>query len=174
MMPLLTPFSLVPGAYYENKKLIAVVPNLPFFWAAYRCWSHHKGFVFEFIKLIVALKGAEHLELILRTNSIISEPSNVLDNIYRLKKIPHLTQTDVSMGTATEELLLQKEQFSLIANELHEDELATLGKRAITQIAKRLDMNALAKDEAKAAETTHAKAPKVLEDNADNDTRKRQ
>ena len=43
VIPLSLPLSLVPGISPRLPELIVVVPNLPFFYAVYRIWSHHKG-----------------------------------------------------------------------------------------------------------------------------------
>jgi Mitochondrial K+-H+ exchange-related len=43
VIPLVSPLSLVPGIHSWINSLMLVLPNFPFFYAAYRCWSHHRG-----------------------------------------------------------------------------------------------------------------------------------
>ncbi|KAF1992420.1 hypothetical protein K402DRAFT_443182 [Aulographum hederae CBS 113979] len=70
--PLTAPFTIVP-----------VIPNIPFFYVAYRGWSHWK-----------ALRGSQHLQLICKLQSQVPtssktapailtlEPSSTLDSLY--------------------------------------------------------------------------------------------
>lgn len=117
-----------------------VLPNLPFFYAAYRLWSHHKGtYPWSFSCLPSALKGAEYLEELLNQNELRSESSPILDKIYALEKPPTLTREDIPLGQGSEELLLNKAQLSDLAKEFQDNEILVLGKRAITQITKKLE-----------------------------------
>ncbi|KAJ8133507.1 hypothetical protein O1611_g114 [Lasiodiplodia mahajangana] len=59
-MPISAPFALVP-----------IVPNLPFFYLAYRAWSHYR-----------ALAGGKHLQWLLSKKFITLHPSKTLDTIY--------------------------------------------------------------------------------------------
>ena len=60
LMPFTAPFMLVP-----------VVPNLPFFYVAYRAWCHYR-----------AMQGATHLQLLLSQNRLVLTGSKTLDEIY--------------------------------------------------------------------------------------------
>ena len=92
------------------------------------------------IQLMTALKGGEHLNQLLNSDRLISQPSPLLDKIYALKSIPKLTLEDtVSLGTPTQELLISKDKLSEIAQEFNDNEISVLGNRAIIQITKRLN-----------------------------------
>lgn len=98
------------------------------------------------------MKATGYLEQLLQSNSLISEPSTVLDKIYALEKPPILTLQDVTLGSSASELLLQKEQFVSIATEFKDDEIAVMGKRAINQLTKQLDGDIAKREEAKRQE----------------------
>jgi len=119
-----------------------VIPNFPFFYAVYRIWSHHKGCPNSFIWLILALKGGDYLEQLIEENALVSEPSEILDKIYGLKTPPMLTHADIPLDSPKEELLISKDQFTSIAETFQDNEIAVLGKRAITQITKHLEAEA--------------------------------
>ena len=59
-LPFTIPFALVP-----------VVPNIPFFYLAYRCWSHWR-----------ALKGSDHLDFILDHRMVHIKSSPELETLY--------------------------------------------------------------------------------------------
>ncbi|KAI1162425.1 mitochondrial K+-H+ exchange-related-domain-containing protein [Nemania serpens] len=59
-MPITAPFALVP-----------IVPNLPFFYLAFRAWSHYR-----------ALAGGKHLKWLSSNNFLTVWPSEILDTIY--------------------------------------------------------------------------------------------
>lgn len=60
LMPFTAPFMLIP-----------VVPNIPFFYVAFRAWSHYR-----------AMEGSKHLNLLLDQDRITYSASSVLDDIY--------------------------------------------------------------------------------------------
>jgi len=160
VIPLSLPLSLVPGTAPISHALIVVLPNLPFFYAVYRIWSHHKGTYLEFVWLIIALKGGDYLEQLIREDALVSEPSKILDKIYALKSPPKLTRSDIPLDTPKEELMISKDQFSSIAEQFKDNEIAVLGKRAITQITKQLDAKAQKQDEEKRQQLEADKATK--------------
>lgn len=59
-MPITAPLGLLP-----------VIPNLPFFYLAYRAWSHYR-----------ALAGGKHLQWLLSRNFFTLSPSDTLDAFY--------------------------------------------------------------------------------------------
>ncbi|CAK7232494.1 hypothetical protein SCUCBS95973_008278 [Sporothrix curviconia] len=64
-MPISAPFGLVP-----------VIPNIPFFYLAYRAWSHWR-----------ALSGGKHIQYLLeKENGLVYTPSPILDAIYAKEK----------------------------------------------------------------------------------------
>ncbi|KAJ7486095.1 mitochondrial K+-H+ exchange-related-domain-containing protein [Mycena galericulata] len=58
--PLTAPFMIVP-----------VIPNLPFFFCAWRAWSHYQ-----------ALRAARHVDALLQTGKIVPEANAALDAVY--------------------------------------------------------------------------------------------
>ncbi|KAF8171935.1 mitochondrial K+-H+ exchange-related-domain-containing protein [Mycena galopus ATCC 62051] len=58
--PLTAPFMIVP-----------IIPNLPFFFCAWRAWSHYQ-----------ALRGARHVDALLQNGKIIPTPDTTLDAVY--------------------------------------------------------------------------------------------
>ena len=104
---------------------------------------------FDFIWLIPALKGGDYLEQLIRENALVSEPSEILDKIYALKSPPTLTLSDIPLGSPKEELLISKDQFASIAEEFDDNEIAVLGKRAISQITRHLDAEVQKQEEEK-------------------------
>ena len=102
----------------------------------------------EGIGLMKALKATEYLEQLLKSDSLLSEPSTVLDKIYALQKPPILTLQEVTLGPSTSELMLGKDQLQEIATEYKDDEIAVLGKRAISQLTKQLDGEIVKREDA--------------------------
>jgi hypothetical protein len=102
----------------------------------------------EEIGLMKALKATEYLEQLLKSDSLISEPSTVLKKIYALEKPPFLTLQEVRLGSSTSELLLGTEQLKEIATEYRDEEIAVLGKRAISQLTKQLDGEIVKREDA--------------------------
>jgi hypothetical protein len=72
----------------------------------------------------------------------------MLDKIYGLKSKPALTIKDVALRSPEEELLLTKDEFEDIAKEFEDEEIAVLGRRAITQITTALNKEQMNKQEA--------------------------
>lgn len=60
LMPFTAPFMLVP-----------IVPNLPFFYVAFRAWSHYR-----------AMMGSSHLKILIDQDRISYSPSEILDELY--------------------------------------------------------------------------------------------
>ncbi|KAK4226196.1 mitochondrial K+-H+ exchange-related-domain-containing protein [Podospora fimiseda] len=65
-MPLTIPVGILP-----------VIPNIPFFYLAYRAWSHWR-----------AIKGGQHLTFLLKNNLITLRPSPIVDAVYARQKQP--------------------------------------------------------------------------------------
>ncbi|KJR88804.1 uncharacterized protein SPSK_07711 [Sporothrix schenckii 1099-18] len=63
-MPITAPFVLVP-----------VIPNIPFFYLAYRAWSHWR-----------ALSGSKHIQHLLANKGLVYTSSPILDAIYDKEK----------------------------------------------------------------------------------------
>ncbi|MCJ1430370.1 hypothetical protein MMC29_008288 [Sticta canariensis] len=64
-MPISAPFALIP-----------IVPNIPFFYLAFRAWSHWR-----------ARSGSAHIEFLLENKLIELAPSSILDKVYAVQGI---------------------------------------------------------------------------------------
>ncbi|MCJ1250484.1 hypothetical protein MMC30_007712 [Trapelia coarctata] len=64
-MPVTLPFGLIP-----------ILPNIPFFYMAFRAWSHWR-----------ALSGSQHIEYLLKQGLIKSVPSRTLSSFYALQVV---------------------------------------------------------------------------------------
>ncbi|KDR83089.1 hypothetical protein GALMADRAFT_238906 [Galerina marginata CBS 339.88] len=60
-------------------KIIPIIPNLPFFFCAWRLWSHYRAY-----------QAAEYLESLLNHDLIVPQPSEALDQVYKTYQLsPH-------------------------------------------------------------------------------------
>ncbi|KAG9787996.1 hypothetical protein ABEF93_003992 [Exophiala dermatitidis] len=117
-MPFTIPFALVP-----------VIPNIPFFYATYRCWSHWR-----------ALKGSDHLDFILdnRLYKLTSSPE--IEELYEqvapdAPDFTFVTRLQVLDGSAPpEQILLPSGSHSLVAKVTGVPELSNEVERALWQI----------------------------------------
>ncbi|KIW96143.1 uncharacterized protein Z519_03210 [Cladophialophora bantiana CBS 173.52] len=117
-MPICIPFALVP-----------VIPNFPFFYAAYRCWSHWR-----------ALKGSDHLDFIVdnRLFRPISPPE--IEDLYEqvapdAPDFTFITRSQVLDGSAPpEQIILPADSHNLVAKITGVPELSGEVERAIWQI----------------------------------------
>ncbi|KAI8624286.1 mitochondrial K+-H+ exchange-related-domain-containing protein [Xylariaceae sp. FL1651] len=124
-MPLSAPFALVP-----------VIPNLPFFYLAYRAWSHYR-----------ALAGGKHLQWLVSNNFLTMSPSKILDTFYPGRfpspetseresaqaNIKGSYQSDTRLSDE-EILLLTQERGRQLAQALEIPELEAELERAIWQV----------------------------------------
>ncbi|EXJ95132.1 hypothetical protein A1O1_00251 [Capronia coronata CBS 617.96] len=117
-MPFTIPFALVP-----------IVPNIPFFYAAYRCWSHWR-----------ALKGSDHLDFILdhRLYRLLSPPE--IEELYE-QVVPDapdftfVTRLQLLDGsTPPEKILLPADSHTVVAKVTGVPELSNEVERALWQI----------------------------------------
>lgn len=81
-MPISAPFALIP-----------VIPNLPFFYLAYRAWSHWH-----------ALSGGKHLQFLLQNKLLIMKPSPILDAVYAKQKGPLPSSPEPTTSPGAEQL----------------------------------------------------------------------
>jgi len=122
-MPFTLPFALVP-----------VIPNIPFFYAAYRCWSHWR-----------ALKGSDHLDFILdnRLYRPISPPE--IEELYEQvapdsPDFTFVTRSQVEDGSATpEQIILPADSHNLVATVTGVPELSGEVERAAWQIQQQFE-----------------------------------
>ncbi|KAG6844060.1 hypothetical protein H0H87_010058 [Tephrocybe sp. NHM501043] len=59
--PFTAPFMIIP-----------IIPNIPFFFCAWRSWSHYKAY-----------KASQYLQTLIDNDSLVPEPSEALDTIYK-------------------------------------------------------------------------------------------
>jgi len=118
-LPLTLPFVLVP-----------VIPNIPFFYLAFRCWSHWR-----------ALKGSDHLDFLLDHRLLRPVSSAELEQIYLITapKLQHsftyVTRSQVMEGADPEEqMLLTRSSHKLVAKTLNIPELGVEVERAVHQV----------------------------------------
>ncbi|KAK1146466.1 hypothetical protein N8T08_002895 [Aspergillus melleus] len=116
--------------------LIPLIPNVPFFYLAYRGWSHWR-----------ALNGSRHLEFLVEKNllKLVSYPaleqlyakrvSRALENIPVEKPVPQMVE-DVENSKDT--LLLRMTDAKKLATILDAPELALEAERAIVQVEEQL------------------------------------
>ncbi|KAJ6143597.1 Protein of unknown function DUF2343 [Penicillium samsonianum] len=134
--PITAPFGLVP-----------VVPNIPFFYLAYRGWSHWR-----------ALNGSRHLEFLVDKNLLnpISLPE--LEQLYAKRASGALegTTTETSYSEVADDIeqsedrvLLKMSDAKKLATILEAPELALEAERAIIQVREQLEAAAKAKQEKK-------------------------
>lgn len=70
-----------PLLYWRLLISLASIPNIPFFYLAYRAWSHWR-----------ALGGGKHIQFLLQNQLLIHKPSPILDEVYA-KQSPPLPST---------------------------------------------------------------------------------
>ncbi|CAI7668076.1 hypothetical protein PCG10_000410 [Penicillium crustosum] len=130
--PITAPFGLIP-----------VVPNIPFFYLAYRGWSHWR-----------ALNGSRHLEFLVEKNLLnpISLPE--IEQLYAKRASQKLegTTTETSYSDVAENIeqsedrvLLKMSDAKRLATILDAPELALEAERAIIQVSQQLEAAAKTK-----------------------------
>lgn len=123
-MPIAVPFALVP-----------VIPNLPFFYLAYRAWSHWR-----------AIAGGKHLQFLTQKKLLALSPSAILDQVYaaRQKALPPVSDPAVvptesaeepssPQGEGEEVLLIDKDSPRQIVEALNLAEVEVELERALWQ-----------------------------------------
>lgn len=128
------------------------VPNIPFFYLAFRCYSHWRGtfVVLECnadLKLtLAALKGSDHLDLLVDHRLFTPMSTPQIETLYEQvapklsNSFTFVTRSQVLEGTDPEEkMLLQPGVHKLIAESLEVPELAIEVERAVRQVKESLD-----------------------------------
>lgn len=117
-MPLTIPFALVP-----------VIPNIPFFYATYRCWSHWR-----------ALKGSDHLENILNHRLYRPISTKEVEELYdhiapNSPDFNFVTASQIGDSTLPKEkLILTAKSHTVVARVLQVPELSGEIERAVWQV----------------------------------------
>ncbi|GIK04573.1 hypothetical protein Aspvir_008656 [Aspergillus viridinutans] len=143
-------WSLVAAPFTAPIALIPVVPNIPFFYLAYRGWSHWR-----------ALNGSKHLEYLVEKDLLnpISFPG--LEQLYakRVARVLGNNDSEKSASSMVEEVELSEDRLLLdmadakkLASILDAPELALEAERAIFQVGESL------KAQHQAAKTDHGSA----------------
>ncbi|PKX94068.1 mitochondrial K+-H+ exchange-related family protein [Aspergillus novofumigatus IBT 16806] len=127
-------WSLIAAPFTAPVALIPVVPNIPFFYLAYRGWSHWR-----------ALNGSKHLEYLVEKDLLnpISFPG--LEQLYAKRVARVLGDSEKSASSMVEEversedrLLLDMADAKKLASILDAPELALEAERAIFQVGESL------------------------------------
>ena len=120
------------------------IPNIPFFYLAFRAWSHWR-----------ALSGSRHIEFLLEKKLITPQPSNILDELYSAGKKPFNTSASLPTTSSTPEdstapeetIILHKSDGKRIAEALKIPELNVELDRAVWQVKKALEAKKELKEE---------------------------
>jgi Mitochondrial K+-H+ exchange-related len=111
------------------------IPNVPFFYLAYRAWSHWR-----------ALAGGKHIQFLLKNQLLSRSPSDALDRIYAQaslpppdgKTAPQQSQESApgksSIQDEVEVILIQKETAKQLTEALEIPEVETELERALWQV----------------------------------------
>jgi len=70
----------------------AIIPNLPFFFCAWRSWSHYRGIyclrssgvLVSNLNSLIAYRSSQYLQSLLEHNLIVPEASESLDEVYKI------------------------------------------------------------------------------------------
>ncbi|KAJ5852461.1 uncharacterized protein N7529_011846 [Penicillium soppii] len=137
-------WSMIAAPITAPLGLIPVVPNIPFFYLAYRGWSHWR-----------ALNGSKHLEFIVEKNLLnpISLPE--LEDLYAKRASRALEKTEIDtpyseiaedIEQSDDRILLKMSDAKKLATILEAPELALEAERAIIQVSEQLEATAKAKE----------------------------
>ncbi|KAI8956911.1 hypothetical protein F5Y11DRAFT_124759 [Daldinia sp. FL1419] len=122
---------------YISNQCRVRIPNLPFFYLAYRAWSHWR-----------ALAGGKHIQFLCERNLFSLSPSPILDTIYTpLLPNPSIPKEQIadadraststtgsSQESAEERMLLSQENGRQLVKALEIPELEVELERAIWQV----------------------------------------
>ena len=77
----------------KRKILLAIIPNIPFFFCAWRSWSHYRG-IYSFgiilvllvsdTNYVIAYRSSQYLQSLLDHDLILPEASEPLDEVYNM------------------------------------------------------------------------------------------
>ncbi|RHZ66704.1 hypothetical protein CDV55_107381 [Aspergillus turcosus] len=129
-------WSLIAAPFTAPIALIPVVPNIPFFYLAYRGWSHWR-----------ALNGSKHLEYLVEKDLLNPVSFPGLERLYA-KRVASVLGNNVSEKSASsmveeverseDRLLLDMADAKKLASILDAPELALEAERAIFQVGESL------------------------------------
>lgn len=117
LAPLTAPFMVIRTSTLLARSfcsfLAAIIPNLPFFFCAWRSWSHYRGkspslSSLPFLIICTAYKSSQYLSSILSHDLVVPEADVALDNVYTQHAPPKPTPTTDSplllLPSATERI----------------------------------------------------------------------
>ncbi|KGO74004.1 Protein of unknown function DUF2343 [Penicillium italicum] len=140
-------WSLIAAPITAPLGLIPVVPNIPFFYLAYRGWSHWR-----------ALNGSRHLEFLAEKNLLNPVSLPELEKLYAKRASQKIegTTTDTSYSEVADDIeqsddrvLLKMSDAKKLATILEAPELVLEAERAIIQVSEQLEAAAKAKQNKK-------------------------
>ncbi|RMD41803.1 hypothetical protein DV735_g3297, partial [Chaetothyriales sp. CBS 134920] len=168
LMPITIPFALVPVSVplraraqrsLQPRLTAGSIPNIPFFYAAFRCWSHWRGKQVRAAiegphidNLDTALRGSDHLEHLLTHRLYRPVSTDAIEELYEriapdapdFNFVPIAHANDPSLPK--ERLILTDKSHDEVSKVLEVPELATEIDRAVWQVS-----NQLKKEEEEAA-----------------------
>ncbi|KAE8147838.1 mitochondrial K+-H+ exchange-related-domain-containing protein [Aspergillus avenaceus] len=125
--------------------LIPLVPNIPFFYLAYRGWSHWR-----------ALNGSKHLEYLVEKGLLNPISLPALERLYAKRVSRALKKSDVEQPASSmvedveksdDRLLLRMDDAKKLASMLEAPELALEAERAIIQVEEKLQQDGASRDQ---------------------------
>ena len=136
----------MPPSHVTKTTDIARIPNIPFFYAVYRAWSHWRGehTASYAIRMVadpkIALKGSDHLDFILdnRLYRPVSPPK--MEDLYEqvapdAPDFHFITRSQVLDGSAPpEQIILPANSHNLVAETTGVSELGAELERALWQV----------------------------------------
>ncbi|KAL1856710.1 hypothetical protein Plec18167_002430 [Paecilomyces lecythidis] len=151
-------WSIIIAPFTAPVALIPVIPNIPFFYLAYRGWSHWR-----------ALSGSKHLEFLVEKDLLNPIPSPDIEHVYAravatldgkadLERKSSSTGSIEEIEEKDEKILLNFSDGKELAKILNAPELAVEVERAVTQISKKLKQEHALVEEGKELESSKTKS----------------
>ncbi|KAF5389181.1 hypothetical protein D9757_003410 [Collybiopsis confluens] len=109
--PFTAPFMIIP-----------VIPNIPFFFCAWRSWSHYLSY-----------RASQYLSNLIKHGQIVSTPSTELDAIYKQYSVKTLTASPTQSDSSSKMLLTREAVPAVLSTFLLDDSSASDMYRAIEQ-----------------------------------------
>lgn len=129
-MPIVAPFAIVP-----------VIPNIPFFYLAYRAFSHYK-----------ALLGIKHINLLLEKDRFEYLESKTLDEVYKSAARGALAGSDGAEQGGEERMVIGQEEGKRVAEAISQPEVAVEWERAWGQVNRDIEAQRVKRGEIEGVE----------------------
>lgn len=167
-LPLLNPFSLSPPPP-ALIGLSAVIPNVPFYFCAWRAWCHRKGvsiFVPSFppiLTLFVAWNGAGYFNRLIAQEYFQPSAEPILDRIYEASQASRSLKLSVT-DTVSESSLSEKEPSSTTKPDPQIDDQILLTPKDVPTLIESLQLEPTTEAELlRAIEQTRLRLKKELQ-----------